>query len=198
MWLATAQPSAFPGRCATFPAGVYAETSPAPSVRVIAAAALSGRCADLQVGVPLPALQTPALTVAPGVAEAAVRALTTLFAQARANGLLLAPAQRDVRELGTALSQEHPPGGRPDDLTILLSIPGVGIYVASTLLGEAHDLIRRRDYRALRAHRGAAPVKVASGKSEWVIRRLAVQLAVQHELRQALYHWRGSPSFTTP
>ena len=61
----------------------------------------------------------------------------------------------------------------------------MGIYGASTLLAEAHDLIRRRDYRALRAHSGAAPVKVASGKSEWVIRRLAVQ----HELRQALYHW---------
>ena len=85
----------------------------------------------------------------------------------------------------SALSQEHPPDGRADDLTILLSIPGVGIYGASTLLAEAHDLIRRRDYRALRAHSGAAPVKVASGKSEWVIRRLAVQ----HELRQALYHW---------
>ena len=104
---------------------------------MIASAALSGSCADLGVGVPLPALQTPALTVAPGVAEAAIRALTTLFAQARANGQLLAQAQRDVRELATALSQEHPPDGGPDDLTILLSIPGVGIYVASTLLAEA-------------------------------------------------------------
>ena len=93
-----------------------------------------------------------------------------------------------------ARSREHPPDGRPDDLTILLSIPGVGIYVPSTLLAEAHDLIRRRDYRALRAHRGAAPVKVASGKSEWVIRRLAVQ----HELRQALYHWARVAIVTTP
>ena len=85
-------------------------------------------------------LQTPALTVAPGVADAAIRALTPLFAKARANGQLLAPAQRNVRELATALSQEHPPDGRPDDLTILLSIPGVGIYVASTLLAEAHTI----------------------------------------------------------
>ena len=141
-------------------------------------------------------LQTPALSVAPGVAEAAIRALTTLFAQARNTNQLLAQAQRDVRELLQAFSQAHAteerPEERPDDLTLLLTIPGVGVYVASTLLAEAFDLIRRRDYRALRLRSGVAPgsgpgewpVKVASGKSAWVIRRLAVQ----HELRDALYH----------
>ena len=65
--------------------------------------------------------------------------------------------------------------------------------MAGTLLAEAFDLIRRRDYRALRPRSGVAPgsgpgewpVKVAAGKSAWVIRRLAVQ----HERRDALYHW---------
>ena len=130
-------------------------------------------------------LQTPALGVAPGVAEAAIRALTTLFAQARNTHQLLAQAQHDVREQLQAFSQAHAIEERPDDLTILLSIPGVGVYVVSTLLAEAFDLIRRRDYHALRPRSGVAPVKIASGKSEWVIRRLAVQ----HELREALYHW---------
>ena len=130
-------------------------------------------------------LQTPALVVAPGTAEAAIRALTTLCAQARVTKQLLAQAQRDLRELLQAFSQAHATEERPDDLTILLSLPGVGLQVASTLLAEAYDLIRRRDYRALRLRSGVAPVSVQSGKTEWVIRRLAVQ----HELREAIYHW---------
>ena len=130
-------------------------------------------------------LQTPALVVAPGTAEAAIRALTTLCAQARVTKQLLAQAQRDLRELLQAFSQAHATEERPDDLTILLSLPGVGLRVASTLLAEAYDLIRRRDYRALRLRSGVAPVSVQSGKTEWVIRRLAVQ----HELREAIYHW---------
>ena len=139
-------------------------------------------------------LKTPALTVAPGTAEAAIRALTSLFAQARATAQLLAQAERDVRELANALSQAEASDDRPDDLTILLSITGVGIYVASTLLAEAYDLIRRRDYRALRARSGVAPISVASGKSEWVTRRFAVQ----HELREAVYHWGRVASIHDP
>ena len=130
-------------------------------------------------------LITPALTVAPGAAEAASRALATLFAQAHATNQLLAQAQHEVRELLKAFSQAHAADDRPDDLTILLSIPGVGLCVASTLFAEAYDLLRRRDYPALRARSGVAPVSIQSGNSRWEIRRLAVQ----HELRNALYHW---------
>lgn len=130
-------------------------------------------------------LRAPALAVAPGTAEAACRALHNLFAQARVTGQLLAQAQREVSELLDALAARHTSGERPDDLSILLSLPGAGRYVVSTLFAEGSDLLRRRDYRALRARTGVAPVRVASGKSDWVVRRLAVQ----HELRNAVYHW---------
>lgn len=130
-------------------------------------------------------LRAPALTVAPGAAEAACRALDMLFAQARTTNELLAQARRDVQDLLDALSQSRTDTERPDDLTILRSLPGVGTHVLATLCAEAFDLLRRRDYQALRARSGVAPVSIRSGKTRWEIRRLAVQ----HELRNALYHW---------
>ena len=126
-----------------------------------------------------------ALSVAPGTAEAACRALQGLFAQAHTTNQLLAQARQDIRELLKAFSQEHADDQRPDDPTILLSLPGVGVYVLSTLFAEAFALLQRRDYPALRARSGVAPVSIQSGNTRWEIRRLAVQ----HELRNALYHW---------
>ena len=130
-------------------------------------------------------LHAPALSVAPGTAEAARRALQGLFAQAHTTNQLLAQAREDIRELLKAFSQEHADDQRPDDPTILLSLPGVGVYVLSTLFAEAFALLQRRDYPALRARSGVAPVSIQSGNTRWEIRRLAVQ----HELRNALYHW---------
>ena len=130
-------------------------------------------------------LHAPALSVAPGTAEAAGRALANLFAQAHTTNQLLAQARQDIRELLKAFSQNHADDQRPDDPTILLSLPGVGVYVLSTLFAEAFALLQRRDYPALRARSGVAPVSIQSGNTRWEIRRLAVQ----HELRNALYHW---------
>ena len=130
-------------------------------------------------------LHAPALSVAPGTAEAACRALQGLFAQAHTTNQLLAQARQDIRELLKAFSQNHADDQRPDDPTILLSLPGVGVYVLSTLFAEAFALLQRRDYPALRARSGVAPVSIQSGNTRWEIRRLAVQ----HELRNALYHW---------
>ena len=108
-------------------------------------------------------LHAPALTVAPGAAEAAGRALQSLFAQAHTTNQLLAQARQDVRELLKAFSQAHPDDERPDDMTILRSLPGVGGYVLSTLFAEAFDLLQRRDYpappRPLRSRPRQHPVR---------------------------------------
>ena len=45
---------------------------------------------------------------------------------------------RQVRELLKAFSQAHPDDERPDDTTILRSLPGVGGYVLSTLFAGLH------------------------------------------------------------
>ena len=77
--------------------------------------------------------------------------------------------------------------GALGDVEILRSLPGVGAVVLSTLLAEAWDLIRRRDYKALRCLVGTAPVTRQSGRSKYVMRRRASS----RRLTEALYHWAG-------
>ena len=73
----------------------------------------------------------------------------------------------------------------PRDAAILLSLPGVGTKVLSTLLAEGSDAVGRRDYDALRCLCGVAPVTRRSGKSMIVTRRQAAH----NRLRDAAYHW---------
>ena len=89
--------------------------------------------------------------------------------------------------LPTAMdSRESLPGTQTQrDAEILKSLPGVGRIVLATLLAEAHDPLRRRDYQALRCLSGVAPVTKRSGKSLIVIRRLAAH----NRLQDAVYHW---------
>ena len=71
------------------------------------------------------------------------------------------------------------------DVAILRSSPGIGRIVLATLLAEASEPLRRRDYHALRTLSGAAPVTRRSGKQCCVIRRRACN----KRLENALYHW---------
>ncbi len=65
-------------------------------------------------------------------------------------------------------------GGGSTDIEILRSIPGVGTVVLATLVAEAWDLVRRRDFEAIRCLGGTAPVTRQSGKTKLVIKRRAV------------------------
>ena len=71
------------------------------------------------------------------------------------------------------------------DVEVLPSLPGVGRIVLATLLAEAADILQLRDYIALRAFGGTAPVTRRSGKMYRVVRRRAVN----HRLQYAIYHW---------
>jgi transposase len=70
-------------------------------------------------------------------------------------------------------------------VTILRSLPGVGRIVLATLLAEASQPLRRRDYQGLRTLSGIAPVTKRSGKQIVVVMRQACQV----RLRTAVYHW---------
>ena len=76
-------------------------------------------------------------------------------------------------------SQEH------RDVTIILSLPGVGRVVAATMLAEASQALTERDYHALRSYAGGAPITRQSGKKKIVVMRQSCNL----RLRNALYHW---------
>src|SRR3546814_127231 len=78
-------------------------------------------------------------------------------------------------------------GQQPEqrDVAILASSPGAGRITIATLLAEAWDALRRRDYHVLRCLCGVAPVTRQSGKSKFVVRRLAAS----RRLQNAAYHW---------
>jgi transposase len=57
--------------------------------------------------------------------------------------------------------------------------------VAATMLAEASQPLKDRNYHALRAHTGVAPVTRQSGKSA----RVSMRYACNQRLRNAGYHW---------
>jgi len=71
------------------------------------------------------------------------------------------------------------------DLALLLSLPGVGRIIAGMMLAEAANVLGQRDYHALRAYAGVAPVTRQSGKS----RQVGMRYRCNTRLRNALYHW---------
>src|SRR5262249_6987141 len=142
-------------------------------------------------------LREPALKVAPGVVEAASEHIALLLPRlrlvhsqrqhcgARLDALLdkLQAAEGDEGQ-----SREH------RDVEILRSLPGVGRVVAATVLAEAAQALAERDYHALRAHAGIAPVTKQSGKRRTVVMRYACN----GRLRHALYHWARVAAICDP
>jgi transposase len=147
------------------------------------------RIRRIDAGTVLRVLRQPALTVAPGTAEAATAHIRTLAARARLINAQLKEAQRRLDELCEAIeaAADATPGQicEQRDVMILRSLPGLGRITLATLLAEATEPVRCRDYHALRSLTGAAPVTRRSGKSCFVARRHACN----KRLAQAVFHW---------
>lgn len=133
-------------------------------------------------------MKAPPLRVAPGTVEAAGAHVALLLPRLR-----LVHAQRaDCAKRIDSLLSEVGASGDQDaerrehrDVEILLSLPGVGRNVAATMLAEASQPLEERDYHALRALGGVAPITRQSGKRRVVIMRHACN----SRLRNAFYHW---------
>ena len=134
-------------------------------------------------------LRQKPLWVAPGTVEAARAHVGSLAARLRLINQQIKQADRKLDELCARLeaSGGTVPGQQCEqrDMAILRSFPGIGRIVLPTLLAEGFDLLRRRDYHALRSLSGQAPVTRRSGKQCLVLRRHACN----RRLRNALYHW---------
>jgi transposase len=133
-------------------------------------------------------LRAPALTVAPGTIEAATAHVRVVAAQLRLLNQQLAQCHTQLDALCTALAGSEDELGQTReqrDGAILRSLPGVGRIVLATLLAEASQPLRARDYHGLRALSGAAPVTRRSGKRGVVVMRQACH----PRLREAVYHW---------
>jgi transposase len=152
------------------------------------------RIRRLDAGHVLAELRKPALAVAPGTIEAATTRIRGLIERLRLINRQLTDAGQQLDRLCKKLSEpvaedigETAPGQKIEqrDAAILDSLPGVARTVLATLLAEAPDTLQRRDYHALRALCGSAPVTRRSGKSCVVLRRYACN----DRLRNATYHW---------
>jgi transposase len=121
-------------------------------------------------------LQAPAFPLAPGVVAAAEEHLALLLPRLRlAHEQAHTCAARITRLLAQmAEREEH------RDVAILRSLPGVGRKIAATMLAEASRLLATRDYHALRAHGGSAPVTKQSGKQRLVLMRYACNPRLRH------------------
>lgn len=147
------------------------------------------RIRRLDAATVLKTLRKPPLFVAPGTTEAACAHIRNLAARLRLINQQIKQTQQNLDRLCAKLEpqQESPSGQNREqrNVTILRSWPGIGRIVLATLLTEAAAPLRRRDYHALRALAGVAPVTRRSGKQRLVIRRLACN----RRLQNAVHHW---------
>jgi transposase len=134
------------------------------------------------------ALRAPGFQLARGTAEAASERALLLVPHlrliARQRTELATRLQAVLDQLASA-PQDHSHPSQHRDVEIILSLPGVGRVVAATMLAEASQALAHRDYHALRAYSGSAPITRRSGKKILVLMRRGCN----ERLRNALYHW---------
>jgi transposase len=137
----------------------------------------------------LTTLRQKPIQVAPGTTEAATAHIRALAVRLKVVNRQIKEAHRQLDTLCAKLAgPEDPEPGQPQeqrDAAILRSLPGVGRIVLATLLAEAPEPLRERDYHALRSLCGVAPVTRRSGKRCVVVMRQACHM----RLRTAVYHW---------
>lgn len=137
-------------------------------------------------------LRTPPLHLAPGTLEACKSTLTSLLPRLRLAVSLRHDCAQRIESLLQQLAEESPPEGQKRehrDVEILRSLPGVGRIVAAAMLAEASRPIAERNYHALRAHAGIAPVTHATGKRSGPRAAVSMRYGCNHRLRNACYHW---------
>ena len=133
-------------------------------------------------------LRHPGFQLVRGTVEAASEHALLLVPHLR---LLHAQRIELGRKMDSVLQQMSSGEGRDSkegqhrDVELILSLPGVGRVVAATVLAEASQALRERDYHALRAYSGIAPVTRRSGKKCVISRRQGCN----DRLRNAMYHW---------
>ena len=132
----------------------------------------------------LACLQTQALPVAPGTAEAAQAHCEFLLPCLRVLAEQLQACSQQVSALLHTLAETPGQANGPSDVAIVLSLPGVGRKITAWLFAEAAQPLAERDYQVLRTHGGVAPVTKQSGKRRVVVMRRGCN----PRLRHALYH----------
>lgn len=134
-------------------------------------------------------LRQPPMSVAPGTSEAVQAHIRLLCERLALLNDQRKTCRKHIESLPATMASgdEDPSGQKREqrDVEIVLSLPGVGPIVLAGLLAEAPRPLAQRDYHALRALSGVAPVTKRSGKRIRVIMRRSCNL----RLRNMVYHW---------
>jgi transposase len=136
----------------------------------------------------LTVLRRPSVRLAPGVREGVAIRIADLIEQLRVVSAQRKKSERRLRTMLETIGRQSPDAQtirEHADVAIVLSLPGIGIRIASTMLAEAAQPLRSRDYHALRVLAGIAPVTKRSGKTCVVTMRYACD----HRLQRAMYLW---------
>jgi transposase len=159
------------------------------SGKIIARILKNHRIRRLDATAALSILRKPPLVVASGTVEAATAHIRLIAARVRLINQQIKQAGRELDRVCAAIeaTAENNPGQicEQRDIEILRSCPGLGRINIATLLAEASEPLRKRDYHVLRVLTGSAPVTRRSGKSCIVLRRHACN----KRLAQTVYHW---------
>lgn len=140
-------------------------------------------------------LRKPAMTVAPGTETAAKAHVELVTERLRVVNEQLQRSHSRLRKILEQMdSDEVEQGGEQRDVRIVFSMPGIGTIVLGTLLAEAGRPLAQRDYQAMRALSGVAPVTKRSGRRTTVVRRHGCN----PRLRNAVYHWARVASQCDP
>jgi transposase len=100
--------------------------------------------------------------------------------------------EKQIEVLVDALADQAPVEGEMRehrDVSILQSLPGAGKVVVATMLAEASQPLAERDYHALRAESGVAPVTKASGKRSKKNATVVMRYGCNDRLRNAFFFW---------
>jgi transposase len=133
----------------------------------------------------LATLNEERLQIAPGAAEATRSHILLLLPRLRIAHEQRKACAKQLKNLLGEYAEDEDLASPPNDVALLLSLPGVGPVVSATLLAEAAPLLATRNYHAVRALGGLAPVTRRSGRSHVVVMRYGCN----SRLRNAFYHW---------
>lgn len=144
----------------------------------------------------LAALQTTPLHVAAGVADANARSVGMAIERLRVAVRQRREVEKELSRILEELQQPDEPGESTDekrrdhrDVAILLSFAGLGTKTVATMIAESQQALAGRDYRAIRALGGVAPVTKASGKRSRKKATVVMRRACSPLLRNAMYDW---------
>ncbi len=175
------------------------EAAPKVSSARVAKLLADHRIRRLDAAKVLETLQKPPLKVSAGTTSAASAHIALLVPRLKLVTAQRREVEKSVKQLLQKLAEKESSEGQERehrDVTILLSLPGVGWKVTATMLAEASEALVDRDYRALRALAGVAPVNKQTGKNKRG--RAEMRRAANNRLRNVHYHWARVSAQTDP